>query len=375
MILGQIVQVVIDRPMGSYHSEHPDLYYEVNYGYVPGVFAPDGEEQDAYVLGVEEPLERFCGKVIAIIRRKNDDETKWVVAPENCTFTAKEVMQKVHFQERFFDSWIQMEPKKRESKMSEHDGHRKRLRERANSTGLEGFQAHEVMELLLSETIPRKDVNPLAHELIDHFGSLAGVLDARKEELMQVKGVGERTAAHLALQVEILRYYQRDRWGEKPRLNNRYEAGEYCTALFGRQQVEAMRLVCLDVHKSVLASEVIAVGTVDETPVYPRTVVEAALRYHAHSVILVHNHPSGEVEPSQGDVYVSAQVERALRLVNIDLLDHIIVAGDRYTSLCDMGLVPTLKPRADVQPDRQEMRKKVPFPLPTRNAADSDDPL
>lgn len=76
MILGQIVQVVIDRPMGSYHSEHPDLYYEVNYGYVPGVFAPDGEEQDAYVLGVEEPLERFCGKVIAIIRRKNDDETK-----------------------------------------------------------------------------------------------------------------------------------------------------------------------------------------------------------------------------------------------------------------------------------------------------------
>lgn len=259
--------------------------------------------------------------------------------------------------------------------MSEHDGHRKRLRDRANSTGLEGFQAHEVLELLLSETIPRRDVNPLAHVLIDHFGSLAGVLDARKEELMQVDGVGERTAAHLSLQVEFFRYYQRDRWGEKPRLSTRYIAGEYCTALYGKQHVEAMRLVCLDVHKSVLASEVIAVGTVDETPVYPRTVVECALRYHAHSVILVHNHPSGEVEPSRGDVFVSAQIEQALRLVNIELLDHIIVAGDRYVSLRDMGLVPTLKPSVRIAPDKQEMRKKVPLPIPTRNAADSDDPL
>ena len=147
--------------------------------------------------------------------------------------------------------------------MSEHVGHRKRLRERAVRTDLEGFQPHEVLELLLSETIPRKDVNPLAHALIDRFGSFSGVLNAGREELLQVPGVGERTADHLSMQVSFFRYYRHDRWRDRPRLNTRRDAGEYCTTLFDRQLTESMRLICLDVHKAVLASEVLAVGTVD----------------------------------------------------------------------------------------------------------------
>lgn len=108
MNIPNTVQVVVDRPLGSRHPNHPDIVYEVNYGYVPGVFAPDGEEQDVYVLGVEEALERFCGRVIAIIHRRDDVETKWVAAPEGCVLTPEEIMHKVQFQERFFASWVQM---------------------------------------------------------------------------------------------------------------------------------------------------------------------------------------------------------------------------------------------------------------------------
>lgn len=107
-MIGQYVEVVMDRPLGSTHPKHPDLRYEVNYGYIPGVFAGDGEEQDAYVLGVDVPLQRFCGRVIAIIRRKDDAEDKWVVAPEGVTFTAKEILESVWFQEKYFDSTVEM---------------------------------------------------------------------------------------------------------------------------------------------------------------------------------------------------------------------------------------------------------------------------
>lgn len=102
-MIGKKVHVIIDRPLGSRHPRHRDIVYEVNYGYVPGVIGGDGEEQDAYVLGVDEPIEKFDGIVIAVIRRENDNETKWVVAPENIQFSNEEIMKKVYFQEKYFD--------------------------------------------------------------------------------------------------------------------------------------------------------------------------------------------------------------------------------------------------------------------------------
>lgn len=101
-MIGQIIKVTIDRPLGSFHPNHPDIYYPVNYGYVEGIIAPDGEEQDVYVLGVDEPLKEFTGRVIAVIHRFDDVEEKWVVAPDNMTFTREEIMELVIFQERFF---------------------------------------------------------------------------------------------------------------------------------------------------------------------------------------------------------------------------------------------------------------------------------
>lgn len=108
-MIGKIVRVVIDRPLGSYHPEHKELYYPINYGYIEGIFSFDKEEQDAYVLGVAEPIEEFTGIVIAIIHRLNDNEDKWVVAPLDKSFTKSEIIEMTRFQEQYFQSEIIVE--------------------------------------------------------------------------------------------------------------------------------------------------------------------------------------------------------------------------------------------------------------------------
>ena len=107
-MIGSIVKVIVDRPLGTFHPKHKDIYYSVNYGYIPDVLAPDGEEQDAYILGVNEPVSEFSGKVIAVIHRIDDVEDKWVVAPENMIFTKEEIMKLTDFQEKYFRSEIRM---------------------------------------------------------------------------------------------------------------------------------------------------------------------------------------------------------------------------------------------------------------------------
>lgn len=101
-MIGNIVKVTVDRPLGSYHPKHKDIYYPINYGYIEGIIAPDGEEQDAYILGVNKPVKEFVGKIIAIIHRFDDVEEKWVVVPEDVSFTKEEIMQQVAFQEQYF---------------------------------------------------------------------------------------------------------------------------------------------------------------------------------------------------------------------------------------------------------------------------------
>ena len=105
-IIGNIVTVTVDRPLGSCHPVYKELYYPVNYGYVEGILAPDGEEQDAYILGVDIPVETYMGKIVAIIHRKDDVEDKWVVCPLAMTFTREEIMEQVKFQEQYFESEI-----------------------------------------------------------------------------------------------------------------------------------------------------------------------------------------------------------------------------------------------------------------------------
>lgn len=109
-MIGKTVTVTVDRPLGTFHPKHPDIYYPVNYGYIEGIMAPDGEEQDAYILGVDIPVTTFTGKVIAIIHRRDDVEDKWVVSPKGMTFSIEEIQRKVHFQEQYFQTEIEMAP-------------------------------------------------------------------------------------------------------------------------------------------------------------------------------------------------------------------------------------------------------------------------
>lgn len=108
-MIGEKVRVIVDRPLGSYHPEHKDLYYPINYGYIENVFAPDGEEQDAYIIGVDKALKEFSGTVIAIIHRNDDIEEKWVVAPNGVSYTKDEIFEAVKFQEKYFDVYIKTE--------------------------------------------------------------------------------------------------------------------------------------------------------------------------------------------------------------------------------------------------------------------------
>lgn len=102
-VIGKMVTVTVDRPLGSYHPKHKDIYYPVNYGYIEGIIAPDGEEQDAYILGVDKAVENFTGKIIAVVHRNDDVEEKWIVAPEGMFFTKEEIQMRIHFQEQYFD--------------------------------------------------------------------------------------------------------------------------------------------------------------------------------------------------------------------------------------------------------------------------------
>jgi inorganic pyrophosphatase len=105
-MIGDNVTVIVDRAMGTYHPEHPDMYYPISYGYIKGIIAPDGEEQDAYILGISEPINEFTGRVIAIVHRNDDVEEKWVVAPTNMMYTKDEIERQIYFQEQYFDSEV-----------------------------------------------------------------------------------------------------------------------------------------------------------------------------------------------------------------------------------------------------------------------------
>ena len=208
-----------------------------------------------------------------------------------------------------------------------HTGHRERLRERLRTAGLNAFSEHEVLELLLTYAIPRQDVNPLAHELIGTFGSLSAVLDAHESELLRVKGVGKHAALLLTMMPQLMQRYQLSSLGEHPVITTLADAKRYCAPLFVGAIEEQIYMICLDQAGHVLYRTLLHTGTVDQVMLHPRTVVETALRHHAHAVILAHNHPSGTAQPSQADLDVTRRIGSALYMIGIRLVDHLIFAG------------------------------------------------
>ena len=218
-----------------------------------------------------------------------------------------------------------------------HEGHRKRMKERFMKSGLDDFAPHNVLELLLFYSIPRGDTNPIAHRLIDAFGSLSGVFDATPEELMKVSGVGESTAILISMIPQMARKYLEDKADAVNVVGGCGDIGAYFLPKFVGRTNEALMMVSIDNKNKVISCSVVAEGTVDSAKVSRRKVMEEAMKVKATRVILAHNHPRGVAVPSAEDVAMTREIGRLFAQVGIELVDHIIIADDDYVSMAASG--------------------------------------
>ena len=218
-------------------------------------------------------------------------------------------------------------------------GHRERLRSRFAETGDQGLPDYEILELLLFRSIPQRDVKPLAKELIARFGSLSGVLGARRERLTEVKGVGESVAADLKLVEAAGRRLARQAIQDKPVLGSWKDVIDYCHTAMAHAERETFRILFLDKRNHLITDEVQGVGTVDHTPVYPREVIRRALEVSATAIILVHNHPSGDPTPSSADIRMTQDIIAIAGPMGISVHDHIIIGRNGHASLRGLKLI------------------------------------
>ena len=214
-----------------------------------------------------------------------------------------------------------------------HKGHRQRMKQRFAETGLMGFSDHNALEMLLYYAIPRKDTNLIAHELITHFGSYTGVLEASREELMQIKGISEHTATLISLVTQMNKRYLECKSVESKKINSSEAAGKYFVAKFAYEQNECAFAMLLDEKMRILNCRKISQGVVNGTEISIRALCELALKFKAKCVIISHNHPSGVLMPSTEDEQCTHAIKNALKVIDVQLVDHIIVAGEKYISL------------------------------------------
>ena len=223
--------------------------------------------------------------------------------------------------------------------MENHLGHRERLRQRFERAGIEGFAPHEAVELLLTFAIPRKDVKPIAHDLLRRFGSPHALLQAPREELLAVPGIGDSAATLLTLLLPLYRRYQESLLALGEDLSTDAALAARCMALFVGERLEKLYVLSLDPKGRLLHTELISSGDEGETAVYPRLIAAALLRSGAHSAVLCHNHPDGDPQPSRADIQLTAALKQMLAPLSIRLRDHVVVAGERHTSLRAAGLL------------------------------------
>ena len=212
--------------------------------------------------------------------------------------------------------------------MNEHEGHRSRLRKAYQRNGIEGMADHRVLELLLTYALPRVDVNPLAHRLLDRFGSLEQVLSARPDQLRQVQGIGEATAVFLSLLGQVDRRILLQRFsgqGKLPVLATPSSLGGYMLALGLNDRYETLRLVCLNRKYELIYEGVVSSGSLTEVLADPRPILETALVHKACFIALSHNHPSGDVSPSREDEAAARRMVAAAEAVGIGVADQFIL--------------------------------------------------
>lgn len=218
-------------------------------------------------------------------------------------------------------------------------GHRARLSERFAEAGGEGLRDYELLELLLFQALPRRDTKPIAKALLARFGSFSGVLGAPERTLAEIPGVGLRTARYLKLVQAAAARFARDGVREKPLMTSWQAVVDYCRTAMAFEPREQFRILFLNKKNGLIADEVQQTGTVDHTPVYPREIIKRALELSATALILAHNHPSGDPEPSRADIEMTARIVEIARPLGIVVHDHLIIGADGHTSFKARGLI------------------------------------
>lgn len=216
-----------------------------------------------------------------------------------------------------------------------HTGHRERMKAEFLARGLEGWPDHRVLELLLFYTIPQGDVNDLAHELVERFGSLAGVLDASVEELKKVKGVGDHTAVFLRMLPAVLGRYQGARTRLSAIINSPEEAYAWLEPYFFGARNEMVYVLCMDGKRQVLGVRKVAEGSIELAEVNTRRIAEEAIGLRAVQIYVAHNHVSNLAIPSQADWLTTDTLRGALRPIGIELIDHLVFVDGDMVSLKD----------------------------------------
>jgi DNA repair protein RadC len=218
-------------------------------------------------------------------------------------------------------------------------GHRERLRERFLKGGSDALADYELLELVLFRAIGRRDLKPLAKELLKQFGSFAEVVSAPIERLKSVKGLGEAAITELKIVQAAAHQLARGQVQNRPALSSWSSVLDYCRTAMAFADKEQLRVLFLDKRNRLIADEVQQEGTVDHTPVYPREVVKRALELSATAVILVHNHPSGDPTPSQADIAMTKEIMSVAQPLGISVHDHIIVGKDGHASFKGLRLI------------------------------------
>ncbi|OHE18848.1 MAG: hypothetical protein A2X96_10105 [Syntrophobacterales bacterium GWC2_56_13] len=219
-------------------------------------------------------------------------------------------------------------------------GHRERLRKKFMTAGMDALHDHEVLELILTYVVRQQDVKDRAKELLQEFGSLKEVVDAEIEDLEKVPGIGKNSAIFLKLVKEIAALYLKQKAKEKRQVSCTTELLDFCRTVMGTKKDEEFCVIYLDAQNQIIEFETIQKGIVNQAVVYPRQVLESALKKKASAIILAHNHPSGHVRPSDADIRLTKTIQETAKVLDILVHDHIIIGENRFFSFREEGLMP-----------------------------------
>ena len=219
-----------------------------------------------------------------------------------------------------------------EKNKNTHSGHRQRLRDIVNNTDVTALPEHQILELILTFVLPQKDVNPLAHELLNEFGSLANVFDASKDELMKIDGVGEIVASFLSFCSKLPEIYNKSRANSKIKLNNAKEIIKFLRDSIAITSIEKFYYLCLNAKGEVLCLKAIGSGSVTQLYINNRELIQQILKFPTQTVVICHTHPHGVLRPSDNDIAFTNNLKEILDSLCIRLCDHIIISPDGYFS-------------------------------------------